>query len=102
MFFVGRIAGRRRRGLFEEGPVSEVVGEVLEVGDSLGIGEEGSRIGSTLGIEGELESGRDGGGHAFRNSRDFLTQFTAGFSRSRKGIPRIADCTPIGATKKVS
>jgi hypothetical protein len=36
------------------------------------------------------------------HSIDLAVQSIKGFSLSRKGIPRIMDCMPMGATKKVS
>ena len=47
----------------------------------------------------------DSGGRSegfVRHSIDLAAQSIKGFSLSRKGIPKIIDCTPIGATKKVS
>ena len=62
----------------------------------------GVRVGATLDVA--LGVGRDGGIDAvfIRHSKDLAFQLIKGFSLSRKGIPKIMDCMPMGATKKVS
>ena len=77
----------------EEGAETGAGEEALSVGARVGVG-----VGATLGGD------RDGGieGAFVRHSKDLAFQSIKGFSLSRKGIPRIIDCMPMGATKKVS
>jgi len=100
-----------------DGAGIEFVGREIEFEDEDGGGEsdeesEGEESGET-GAGGEalsaedgatLRAGRDRGieGVFVRHSKDLAFQSIKGFSLSRKGIPRIMDCTPMGATKKVS
>ena len=84
------------------------------VGEDSGLGDEdgGGEIDEESEAEGGVEAGagatlgvgRDRGieGVFVRHSKDLAFQSIKGFSLSRKGIPRIMDCTPMGATKKVS
>ena len=80
----------------ERGTVVGVLGEIEE-----GI-VEGILEGIVGGVEGKGEGEEFEGGSAGLGSKVFLTQSITGLTRSRKGIPRIIACAPIGATKKLS
>ena len=69
------------------------------VGGGVGgrIGEGAIGVGMVEGIVGGIV----GGGSADRGVRVLAAQSITGFSHSRYGIPRIIDCAPSGATKKV-
>ena len=115
------MAGRRRSRVEDSGNVArgeevefedeDIGGEIDEESEAeesaeTGAGAEalnaGAGDGTTLGAT--PGAGRDRGieGVFVRHSKDLAFQSIKGFSLSRKGIPRIMDCTPMGATKKVS
>ena len=101
----------------EVGDDSEI-GDDSEVGDVWGIGDDLDEVwdgelevvdGIVGGIERGIERGIEGGiegeseeGTAGLGSKVFATQSIAGLTCSRKGIPRIIACAPIGATKKLA
>ena len=103
IFFVGRIVGRRRRGLDSWVGELDVVGKIVGgiVGGTVGTVET---IGAIVGgvIEGGVKEGKPEEGNTDLGFKVFAAQSIAGLTRSRKGIPRITACAPIGATKKVS
>ena len=85
-----------------QGSVSCGAGASASASANLGAGANFTGAGANFGVGAGAGMCKDGDIKGARHSKDLAFQSIKGFSLSRKGIPRIMDCTPRGATKKVS